>query len=113
MRFSIPQPQELREAVTALFNKFKEFDKDGHLFTKQGRQSMDSVLRVVRRGYVSDPPGYDMYYQVGKDKTVFCCTGPFEELSKWRAESTAFWLQVCREAKQATYNGTMASFLWI
>jgi hypothetical protein len=51
------------------------------LFTNQATKMAQAILRLIRDGFVSDPPGVALYTQIGVDKKAenlpiyFCCRG--------------------------------------
>ena len=71
VRKEVPLPTELRHRLQALYDVFsKAIGKDGESFFRQrGKDNMadihTEVLKHVFKGCISDPPGLNMYYEVG------------------------------------------------
>ena len=76
----IPLPSELKSRLQAVYQIFSRArGKDNKLFFKQGGANCmadihEEVLKHVMKGCISDPPGLNMYYEVGskpKGKSVY------------------------------------------
>ena len=71
VRRTIPPPEQLYDLVANLFQTYgslKDSITGQPLFNAAAWKSAKSVLKLVQAGYISDPPGIDLYYQVGLDR---------------------------------------------
>ena len=71
VRRTIPPPEELYDLVANLFQTYgplKDAITGQPLFNTSAWKSAKSVLKLIQEGYISDPPGIDLYYQVGLDR---------------------------------------------
>jgi 3'-5' exonuclease len=66
----IPPPELLYPMVAKVFQAYRPL-KDGKtgqpLFNKSAWKSAKNILALVQNGYLSDPPGIALYYQIGLD----------------------------------------------
>ncbi|GLB45293.1 putative retrotransposable element tf2 155 kda protein type 1-like [Lyophyllum shimeji] len=76
----IPPAEELYPLVAEVFQKYgplKDAKSGLPLFNTAAWAVAKNVLELIRKGYLSDPPGIPLYYQVGVDsKTglpLYCC----------------------------------------
>jgi hypothetical protein len=64
-----------------LFNSWKnvQCSKDPEkkvLFNKEARKEADTLIHLATQGFLSDPPGLQLYYKIRTDPdglTVYCC----------------------------------------
>ena len=67
---TILHPELLYDLVAHLFQVYgplKDSITGQPLFNAAAWKSAKSVLKLIQAGYISDPPGIDLYYQVGLD----------------------------------------------
>lgn len=70
MQRTIPPLDQLYELVSTLFRTYgplKDAIIGNSLFNTSAWKGAKSVLKLIQEGYLSDPPGIDLYYQVGLD----------------------------------------------
>lgn len=64
----VPPPEQLFDIVSALFRDYGPL-KDGQtgipLFNAQAWKTVKNVLELIKKGYISDPPGVPLYYIIG------------------------------------------------
>jgi hypothetical protein len=75
VRRFIPSRKLLAKRLEALFNAYKGIicstaSGKGHrpFFSKDAIEMADRLLDTAHRGFLSDPPGISLYYQMGIDK---------------------------------------------
>jgi len=71
VRRTIPPPKYLYKIVEALFKTYgplKDATTGQPLFTAATWKSAKSILKLIEAGYLSDPPGIPLYYEVGRDR---------------------------------------------
>ncbi|KAJ7153309.1 hypothetical protein C8R46DRAFT_1357190 [Mycena filopes] len=79
VRRYIPPPDILVSALTALFDGWKDIvcsinpTKNGQLFSEEARHQAENFLKSAQDGFLSDPPGYALYYKLGVDKDGLVC----------------------------------------
>ncbi|KAM5545887.1 hypothetical protein V8D89_000013 [Ganoderma adspersum] len=78
----VPAPEVLLPYVTAVLKTFgplKDAQTGLPLFNQAAWDVTKNVLENIRLGYYSDPPGVQLYYEVGEDhhglKVYRCCRG--------------------------------------
>jgi hypothetical protein len=67
----IPPPEELYPLVAAVFETFgplKDAKSGLPLFNSAAWAVAKNILELVQKGFLSDPPGIALYYQLGVDK---------------------------------------------
>jgi len=82
VRRIIPPPEELYpllSAVIKLYGPLEDATTGQPLFNAAAWKSAKNLLKLVQQGYLSDPPGIPLYYQIGVDAnglTIWrCCRG--------------------------------------
>ncbi|EDR06924.1 uncharacterized protein LACBIDRAFT_328290 [Laccaria bicolor S238N-H82] len=71
VRRYIPPPEQLYDLVENIFKTYgplKDSIAGQPLFSPTAWKSAWNVLKVIQAGYLSDPPGIPLYYQVGLDR---------------------------------------------
>lgn len=80
----IPRPRILLPLVTEVFKTYgplKDASTNQPLFNRNAWKAVRGVLRTIHDGFVSDPPGIALYYQIGIDSKsgglpiYRCCRG--------------------------------------
>jgi hypothetical protein len=67
-----PPPEQLVSDLDQLFNSWKDVQcsvdpKQGPLFSAAARKQGQAIVELARRGLISDPPGVQIYLQIGTD----------------------------------------------
>ena len=82
VRRHVPPPEILLARVSAVLKTFgplKDAQTGAPLFNTAAWDITKNVLENIRRGYYSDPPNVQLYYEVGEDrhglKLYRCCRG--------------------------------------
>ncbi|EIW52507.1 uncharacterized protein TRAVEDRAFT_24023 [Trametes versicolor FP-101664 SS1] len=82
VRRYVPPPEILLPRVTAVIKTYgalKDSVTGQPLFNQRAWDISANILENVRMGYYSDPPGLQLFYQIGQDKyglTLYrCCRG--------------------------------------
>lgn len=82
VRRYVPPPEILLPRVSAViktFGSLKDATTKQPLFNERACEITQNILENVRRGYYSDPPNVQLYYETGHDKhglTLYrCCRG--------------------------------------
>jgi len=71
----------LVEDLFRIYGPLKDAQSNDALFNRHAIKAAQGVLRTIRDGFVSDPPGVALYTQIGIDKNAdnlpiyFCCRG--------------------------------------
>ena len=68
---TIPGPTELYNLLSAVFKLYgplEDASSGQPLFNAAAWKSAKNLLQLVQRGYLSDPPGIPLYYQIGVDR---------------------------------------------
>jgi len=81
VRRHVPPPEKLYELVSKVFRTYgplKDSVTGQPLFSANAWKSAKNVLKLIEAGYMSDPPGVSLYYDVGLDRkenglTVWRC----------------------------------------
>lgn len=80
----IRPPSVIYPLVEELFHTFgplRDAATQAPLFNRMAWKAAQAVLKTIRDGYVSDPPGVALYVQIGVDAKAdnlpiyFCCRG--------------------------------------
>jgi hypothetical protein len=69
-RRSVPPPKELYEAVSEVFYAYgplKDSKTKLPLFNPQAWKDARNILKAIHLGLLSDPPGVQLYFQIGVD----------------------------------------------
>ena len=64
----VPPPDQLFNIVSALFRDYgplKDAQTSIPLFNAQAWKTVKNILELVKKGYISDPPGVSLYYIIG------------------------------------------------
>jgi hypothetical protein len=64
----VPPPEKLSCIVSGLFRDYgplKDAQKGFPLFNTEAWQTAKKILELIRKGYISDPPGVALYYCIG------------------------------------------------
>jgi hypothetical protein len=81
IRRYIPPPDILVPRLKTLFNGYRKVictvqtGRAKYFFSKDAQEMSEHLLDTAHRGFLSDPPGIPLYYQMGVDKdglTVYC-----------------------------------------
>jgi hypothetical protein len=72
IRHAVPQPDVLVPRLCELFESWSDVicsvdARRGKFFSDAARQQADAIIRVAQLGLLSDPPGVQLYYLMGKD----------------------------------------------
>lgn len=71
VRRYIPPPEQLYDLVENIFKTYgplKDSTTGQPLFSPAAWKSARNILKTIQAGYLSDPPGIPLYYQVGLDR---------------------------------------------
>ena len=71
VRRYIPPPEQLYDLVANIFKVYgplKDSITGQPLFSPAAWKSARNILKTIQAGYLSDPPGIPLYYQVGLDR---------------------------------------------
>ena len=64
----VPPPEQLFNVVSALFRDYgplKDAQTGIPLFNAQAWKTVKNILELIKKGYISDPPGVPLYYIIG------------------------------------------------
>jgi len=78
---TIPPPEQLHPLVANVFRTYgalKDAKTALPLFNSAAWKTAKNILNLIKDGYLSDPPGIPLYYQIGVDNKagglpLFCC----------------------------------------
>ncbi|KAG6835693.1 hypothetical protein H0H93_015646 [Arthromyces matolae] len=68
---TIPPPEQLHPLVEVVFRTYgplKDAKSGLPLFNSSAWNTAKNILDLIRKGYLSDPPGVPLYYRIGVDK---------------------------------------------